>query len=139
MAPPRKPPLKVQDLQGFRYLRHFADLWGPLRGGAIDPAGNRSFFYDQYLALVLLYFFTPTLTSLRALQQATTLDKVQKELGLAQAAGLGTLSAAARDFDPELLKPILGRLADEAGDVIDGKEAEALAGLTAVDGSLFNA
>lgn len=139
MAPPRKPPLQVQDLQGFRYLRHFADLWQPLRDCAIDPAGNRSFFYDQYLTLLLLYFFTPTLTSLRGLQQAAGLDKVQKSLGLPKAPGLGTLSAAARDFDAERLKPILTHLADRAVAVMDGKEAEALAGLTAVDGSIFNA
>jgi hypothetical protein len=139
MAPPCKPPLEVSDLQGFRYLDRFADLWRPLRGCALDQAGNRSFFYDQYLALLLLYFFTPALTSLRGLQQAAGLDKVQKSLGLPKAPGLGTLSAAARDFDPDLLQPILAHLADRAVTVVDGREAEALAGLTAVDGSVFRA
>jgi Transposase DDE domain len=139
MAPPRQPPLKVQDLQGFHYLRHFRDLWQPLRACARDKAGNRTFFYDQYLGLLLLYFFTPTLTSLRGLQQATTLDKVQKTFGLTKAPGLGTLSAAARDFDPALLRPILAELAEHAVPVVDGKEAEALAGLVAVDGSIFPA
>jgi hypothetical protein len=139
MAPPRKPPLEVKDLQGFRYLRHFAELWQPLRACALDRAGNRTFYFDQYLSLLLLYFFTPTLTSLRGLQQATTLDKVQKELGLPKAPGLGTLSAAARDFDPDLLRPLLAELADRALPVVEGREAEALAGLTAVDGSIFRA
>src|SRR5262249_5394552 len=139
MAPPRKPPVKVEDLQGFRYLRHFGALWQPLRACALDKAGNRTFFFDQYLSLLLLYFFTPTLTSLRGLQQASALDKVQKDLGLPKAPGLGTLSAAARDFDPDLLRPILAELADRAVPVVDGKEREALAGLTAVDGSVFRA
>jgi hypothetical protein len=139
MAPPRKPPLEVKDLQGFRYLRHFAELWQPLRACGVDKAGNRTFYFDQYLSLLLLYFFTPTLTSLRGLQQATTLDKVQKELGLPKAPGLGTLSAAARDFDPDLLRPLLAELADRAVPVVDGREAEALDGLTAVDGSIFRA
>src|SRR5262249_7913372 len=139
MAPPRQPPVDVQDLQGFRYLRRFADLWQPLRCCAVDPAGNRSFFFDQYLSLLLLYFFTPTLTSLRGLQQASTLAKVQKALGLPTAPGLGTLSAAARAFEPDLLGPILAELADRAVPVVDGKEAEALAGLTAVDGSVLAA
>lgn len=139
MAPSRKPPVKVQDLQGFRYLRHFGDLWQPLRACAVDKAGNRTFFYDQYLSLLLLYFFTPTLTSLRGLQQASTLAKVQKELRLPKAPGLGTLSAAARDFDPNLLQPILAELADRAVPVVEGREAEALAGLTAVDGSIWQA
>jgi hypothetical protein len=139
MSRPRKPPVKVQDLQGFRYLRHFGELWQPLRACALDKAGNRSFFFDQYLGLLLLYFFTPTLTSLRGLQQAAGLDKVQKALGLPKAPGLGTLSAAARDFDPQLLRPILAELAERAVPVVDGKEAAALAGLTAVDGSIFRA
>jgi len=129
----------VEDLQGFRYLRRFGDLWQPLRACAVDKAGNRTFFYDQYLSLLLLYFFSPTLDSLRGLQQVSTLDKVQKELGLPKAVGLGTLSAAARDFEPELLKPILEQLAQRAVPVVDGKEAEALAGLVAVDGSIFRA
>ena len=139
MAPRRKPPLQVEDLQGFRYLRHFGQLWQSLRACAVDAAGNRTFFYDQYLALLLLYYFTPILTSLRGLQQATTLDKVQKALGLPKAAALGTLSAAARTFEPALLQPLLAELADRAVPVVDGREAEALAGLTAVDGSLFRA
>ena len=84
MAPPRKPPVQVEDLQGFRYLRHFGELWQPLRAAARDKAGNRTFFYDQYFSLLLLYFFTPTLTSLRGLQQASTLAKVQKELETAR-------------------------------------------------------
>jgi hypothetical protein len=139
MPRPPKPPLEVEDLQGFRYLRHFGDLWQPLRGCAVDRAGNRTLFYDQYLALLLLYYFTPALTSLRGLQQAAGLDKVQKALGLPKAPGLGTLSAAARDFDPELLKPILAELAGRAVPVVDGNEAQALAGLVAVDGSIFRA
>ena len=139
MSRPRQPPVKVQDLQGFRYLRRFRELWQPLRGCAVDRARNRTFFYDQYLSLLLLYFFTPTLTSLRGLHQATTLAKVQQALGLPKAPGLGTLSAAARAFDADLLRPLLAELADGAVPVVDGHEAEALAGLVAVDGSVFHA
>jgi hypothetical protein len=126
-------------LQGFRYLRCFADLWQPLRACANDRAGNRTFFFDQYLSLLLLYYFTPALTSLRGLQQAATLAKVQTAVGLSGGPALGTLSAAARDFDPDLLRPILADLAERAVPVVDGREAEALAGLTAVDGSIFDA
>jgi hypothetical protein len=131
--------VKVEDLQGFRYLRHFGALWQPLRACAHDRAGNRTFFFDQYLSLLLLYFFTPALTSLRGLHQASTLAKVQNALGLPKAPGLGTLSAAARAFDPDLLRPLLAELADRAVPVVEGREAEALAGLTAVDGSVFAA
>lgn len=137
MAATPKPPLHVEDLQGFRYLRRFGELWEPLRACAIDKSGNRRFFFDQYLSLLLLYFFSPVVTSLRGLQQAAGLDKVARELGLRGAPALGTLSAAARDFDPELLKPVIRELAGRAVPVVDGREAEALAGLTAVDGSLW--
>src|SRR4051794_7185021 len=76
MPRPRKPPVEVEDLQGFRYLHRFGELWQPLRACALDKAGNREFYFDQYLALLLLYFFTPALDSLRGLQEASTLDKV---------------------------------------------------------------
>jgi hypothetical protein len=85
-----------------------------------------------------LYFFTPALTSLRGLQQATALDKVQKRLGVGRTS-LGALSEAARVFDPELLRPIIAELAGRAVPVVTGREAEALRGLTAVDGSLLPA
>jgi hypothetical protein len=125
-------------LHGFGYLDAFRGLFDGLHDCAVDPSGNRQLFFDQYTALLLLYFFSPTLTSLRGLQQATTLQKVQQRLGL-QSTALGSLSEAARVFDPELLRPILAELAERAVPVVSGREAEALRGLTAVDGSLLPA
>ena len=52
---------------------------------------------------------------------------------------LGSLGAAATVFDPDLLRPILAELAGRALPVVRGREAEALRGLTAVDGSLLPA
>lgn len=138
MAPPVRPPTQATDLQGVRYLDAFHGLFDALHGCAVDPSGNRRLFYDQYAALLLLYFFSPALTSLRGLQQATTLRKVQKRLGLRPTA-LGSLSEAATVFDPELLRPIVAELAGRAVPVVHGREAEALRGLTAVDGSLLPA
>jgi hypothetical protein len=51
----------------------------------------------------------------------------------------GSLSEASRVFDPELLHAIIGELAAQAVPLVNGKEAEALRGLTAVDGSLVPA
>jgi hypothetical protein len=93
---------------------------------------------DQYAALLLLYFFNPIVKSLRGIQQASKLNKVQKLLGC-QRAALGSLSEASRVFDPELLRELIGQLADQALPLLPGKEAEALRGLTAVDGSLLPA
>jgi hypothetical protein len=53
---------------------------------------------DPYVALLLLYMFNPICTSLRSLQQASALQKVQKKLGVPRAS-LGSLSEAATVFD----------------------------------------
>jgi Transposase DDE domain len=140
MAAKKRPAVQERDLQGFKYFR----LLGPLLQGlhdqatARDRAGNRRLHCDQFVSLLLLYFFSPVLTSLRGLQQASGLAKVQDRLGCPRV-GLGTLSAASHVFDPELLRPILGALAAEAAPVVTGREAEALRQLTAVDGSLLPA
>src|SRR3954470_7010259 len=109
MAAKKREPLREQDLQGFKYFR----LLGPLLEGlhdhatARDRAGNRRLHFDQLVSLLLLYFFSPVLTSLRGLQQASGLAKVRQLLDCPRV-GLGTLSDASRVFDPELLRPILG-------------------------------
>jgi hypothetical protein len=140
MAPPVQPPVSEAALQGFRYLDHFGPLFAALRDSACerDRAGNRELFFDQYACLLLLYFFTPALTSLRGLQQATTLAKVQRRLGI-RPTSLGSLSEAATVFDAQLLRPLIAELAAQAVPVVTGREAEALRGLTAVDGSLLPA
>jgi hypothetical protein len=140
MAPPAHEPVSEDDLQGFRYLEHFGPLFACLHDCATgrDRAGNRELFFDQYACLVLLYYFSPTLTSLRGLEQATGLQKVQRLLGI-RATSRTTLSDAAQVFDPQLLRPLIAQLAAEAAPVVQGKEAEALRGLTAVDGSLLPA
>jgi hypothetical protein len=120
---------------------------GPLRkllkrihsaGTGRDRAHNRKFFYDHYLSLLLLYFVNPSLDSLRALQNASNWEKVRKRLGIPRVS-LGSLSESARVFDPALVRPILKELAELARPHFQGREAEALANLTAVDGSVFAA
>src|SRR5688500_421383 len=103
-----------------------------------DRAGNRQFFYDHYLSFLLLYFVNPSLTSLRALQNASNWERVRKRLGIPRVS-LGSLSESVQVFDPALVRPILKELAHQALPQFRGREAEALANLTAVDGSLFSA
>jgi Transposase DDE domain len=103
-----------------------------------DQAGNRTLFYDQYIVLLLMYFCNPALESLRALQQTTGWEKTRKKLGI-EYASLGSLSEAARVFDADLLRPVVQELAAQAVPLTAGREAEALKGLTAVDGSIFAA
>jgi hypothetical protein len=71
----------AKDLQGFRYLAQLHPLLQRLHDNGLDKVGNRRLFFDQYVALLLLYFFNPILTSLNALQQATRLEKIQKLIG----------------------------------------------------------
>jgi hypothetical protein len=126
--------------RGRRMLRPVLRLVDRLHdvGTERDRAGNRKLFYDHYVTILLIYFFNPSLQSLRALQQATEWEKTRKKLGI-EYSSLGSLSEAARVFDADLLRPIIQELAAQAVPLSTGREAEALKGLTAVDGSIFQA
>jgi hypothetical protein len=140
MAAPRRTPIRQKDLQGLKYFKVLGSLLDRLHDNATarDHAGNRRLFYDQYACLLLLFFFNPVVKSLRGIQQASTLDKVQRLFGC-QRVSRGSLSEASRVFDAELLHALIGELAGQSLPLVHGKEAEALRGLTAVDGSLLPA
>jgi hypothetical protein len=101
-------------------------------------ATSAEFFFDQYTSLLLVYFFNPTLTSLRGIQRASQLERVQK-IAKCSRVSVGSFSEAQRVFDADLLQEILGELAHRAAPIAHGKEAEALKNLTAVDGTLLPA
>lgn len=140
MAAKPRTPIQDKDLQGLKYFKLLGSLVERLHDDATarDRAGNRRLFYDQYACLLLLFFFNPIVKSLRGIQQASTLDKVQRLLGCDRVSR-GSLSEASQVFDPELLHSIIGDLAKHALPLSAGKEADALRGLTAVDGSLLPA
>jgi len=141
MAGIRRAPVTERDLKGFKYFERLQPLLAKLHevGTQSDKAGNRLLFYDDYVSLVLLYFFNPVVTSLRALQQASGLDKVNKLLNVRRAS-LGSLSeSAASAFDAEPLRAIVQELAQKALPLQTSRDAEALRGLTAVDGSILPA
>lgn len=125
-------------IQGTRLVRQMRSLLARLHeaGCERDRAGNRKLFFDDYACLLLLYFFTPAIDSLRALQQVSGWEKTRQKLGIRRSS-LGSLSEAARVFDATLLEPILAELVGQAAPLVAGREAEALRGLTAVDGSVF--
>jgi hypothetical protein len=140
MARAKKPKVTEEQLQGFKYFKLLGPLLQSLHdaGTQRDRAGNRQLHFDQFAALELLYFFSPALTSLRAIQQATELKKVQQSTAAGRTS-LGSLSEAARVFDAGLLEPIIAELAEQAGPLAGSDERKALEGLTAVDGSLLPA
>src|SRR5262249_43809394 len=126
--------------QGLKYFRLLGPLFAHLHtaGTERDRAGNRQLFYDQYATLLLVYFFSPTVTSLRGLHHATTLAKVQQRLGVRRTS-LGALSEAATVFDAALLHDVIGALGAQLHPQVPLAEQDALRHLTAVDGSLLPA
>jgi len=141
MGQPRKDAIEEKDLHGFKHFKLLVPLLGKLHhdGCRRDKAGNRILHYDQYAALILLYFFNPIVTSLRGIQQTSQLQKVQRLLGCSRAA-LGSLSEAARIFDPELLRGIIDDLVERLPPISKNSAFDDIKGvLTLVDGSLLPA
>jgi hypothetical protein len=110
----RKPSIQGRQVRGLKHLRQITSLLQRLHDDATarDRAHNRTLFYDQYASLVLLSLFSPAIDSLRAIGQASALPKVRKLLGCSRAS-LGSLSEAARVFDPSLLCEVIGELSRE--------------------------
>lgn len=133
-------------IEGLSLLQRIDPLLRRLRddGCARDRAGNRTLFFDQACALILLTFFNPSITSLRDLQRASRLASVRRKLGCSPAS-LGSLSESLRVFDPERLVEIIQELLGKIPDVpVASGSPAALRQLsqlklipTAVDGTLL--
>jgi hypothetical protein len=133
-------PLPEVPLRGARLLKDFLGKLERLHevGTARDKAGNREFFLDQYVGLLLLYFFNPTVTSLRGLREITDLQAVQRQLGCGSVSR-SALSEAGGVFDPAPVHEILTELGMQAAPAMLPAQQAALRTLTAVDGSLLPA
>ena len=114
MAGKKREKIREQDVSGLKYFDKLAPLLERLHdeGCQRDKAGNRELHFDQYCMLILLYLFNPVVTSLRGIQQASELAKVQKKLGCSRAS-LGSLSESATVFDAERLKEVISELGQE--------------------------
>jgi hypothetical protein len=140
MAGKRREEITERQITGLKYFDKLVPLLERLHddGCARDRAGNRELHYDQHCMLILLYLFNPIVTSLRGLQQASELTKVQKKLGCPRAS-LGSLSEAASVFDPERLKEIVAELGAELQPLgRDPRLRDVPGALTAVDGTLLS-
>jgi hypothetical protein len=104
-------PFNERDLVGLKYASPLRGMLARLHRHRAHP--NRSLHYDEYLALLLLYFFNPVVTSLRGVQYASELERVQRKLGVRRSS-LGSLSEAAQVFDPALLQALFEDLAAHA-------------------------
>jgi len=133
--------IKEQELKGFKYFKAISKIVETLHeaGCQRDRAGNRILHMDQYVSLLLLYMFNPICTSLRSLQQASELKKVQKKLGVPRAS-LGSLSEASTVFDSELMTEIITAFGQKLKPVSHNAKLNDLGGiLTAVDGTVIKA
>jgi hypothetical protein len=141
MGHEKRKDVRAEQLTGFKYFDRLTSLFERLQkvGCERDRAGNRTLHFDQYCSLVLLYLFNPVVVSLRSLQQASGLTKVQKKLGCARAS-LGSLSESSHVFDPELLKEIIAELGAQLQPIAaDRRLAEIRDTVTLVDGTLLKA
>ena len=141
MGMPPRQPITDDQLQGFKYFQKLRAMLDHLHDHATqrDRAGNRVLHYDQYIALQLLFFFNPVVTSMRGLVQASTLKKVQQKLGVAPTS-LGSFSEAGSVFDAQLLKPIISELGAQLKPLPHDARLNNLPGiLTAVDGTELSA
>jgi hypothetical protein len=139
MAGKRREEVREKDIQGLKYFDKLLPLLERLHevGCERDKAGNRELYYDQYCMLVLLFLFNPVVRSLRAIQQASELKKVQRKLGCKRAS-LGSLSEATEVFDPQRLKEIIAELGAQLEPVgRDPRLKDIRSTLTLVDGTLL--
>jgi len=138
---PKRREVTVADISGLKYFEQLRPLLERLHdvGCERDQAGNRELHYDELCLFLLLGLFNPVVDSLRGLQQASELEKVQQRLKVGRVS-LGSLSEASRVFDAELLKPILEEL---GGQLQPLEQDPRLAGIsktiTLVDGTLLSA
>ena len=133
--------MREEDVTGLKYFDKLAPLLARLHevGCGRDKAGNRKLHFDQYCMLVLLFLFNPVVRSLRAIEQASELRKVQRKLGCKRAS-LGSLSEATDVFQPERLKEIIAELGEQLEPIArDPRLKNVQHTLTLVDGTLMKA
>jgi len=141
MGMTRRQDVTEAQLQGLKFFDKFLPMLDRLHGASTDRdrAGNRKLHFDQYIALQLIFFFNPIVTSMRGIVQASHLEKVKSKLRVAPTS-LGSFSEAGGVFDSKLLEPIIDELGAQLQPMAHDKRLGELPGkLTAVDGSELKA
>ncbi len=141
MPRPRRKQVEEKDLTGLKYFDKLAPLLSRLHevGCERDLAKNRDLHFDEYCLLVLLFLFNPIVSSLRAIQQASELKKVQKRLGCGRVS-LGSFSESSHVFEPQRLQEIIVELGAQLEPVgRDARLKHVRQTLTLVDGTLLSA
>src|SRR5262249_29605390 len=138
MAARKASKIRDSDIIGLKYFNRLMPLLERLHdvGTQRDRAGNRQLFFDHYCAYLLLFLFNPIVTSLRGIQQASELKKVQKKLACLRAS-LGSRSEAIEVFDPKRAKQIASDLSAQLKPLGNDRQFPEVKHLiTAVDGTV---
>lgn len=136
--PSKKEQIEQASLSGMRDLKAIRSLLERLKsvGTERDKAGNRTLHMNEYCLMVLFWLYNPIIDSMRALQQANELEKVQKRFRFGRTS-LGSLSESVRVFDPELLVGLAEELSQRLPERTPEKFHAIDKKITAVDGSVF--
>ncbi len=137
MAGKKRDKVRERDITGRKYFQQLLPLFDRLHeiGCQRDKAGNRELLMDEYCVLILLFLFNPIVTSLRGLQQASELKKVQRKLGCPRSSR-GSPSEATQVFDPEPLREIISELLGQVEPIRQVGRGQLTQELIAVDGSV---
>jgi hypothetical protein len=135
-GPKPAPKVRGEDLFGSKYIHSLQQHLACLRAAHTHP--NRTLFYDDVAISYLIAFFTPTVRSLRTIEDASQTPEMRDNTSVPRIPR-STLSDANKVFDPTLLEPIIE---DLRGRIPNLERADPqLAGLTrrilAADASLF--
>lgn len=135
-----RPPEWATTVQGGKHVALLQDHLEALRREHPDDDahGNRRLFANDVVVALLLAFYNPTLKSLRTIEDFSQTRQAQKHLSVRKLCK-STLSDFHRVADPELLRPLIDRLHQEARlkDRLPGDLPETLGQILAVDGSYF--
>jgi hypothetical protein len=139
MAGKKRKKIRERDIQGLKFFKELVPLLERLHdvGCQRDKASNCQLHFDEYCMLVLLFLFNPIIRSLRGIQQAGELKKVQRKLGCARAS-LGSLSESVAVFEPQRLKEVIAELGAKLTPIAKDPRLKSLEQtLILVDGSVL--
>lgn len=131
-----RPPIGGEDLFGRKYVRFLQQHLSRLH--VAHPHRNRTLFFDNVAVAYLLAFFSPTIRSLRTLDDASQTPQMQEDTGIGRIPR-STLCDANKVFDPALLEPIIEELRARVPHLAqsDPQLQKILADVRAADSSLF--
>ena len=127
--------MRAHEVCGAKYLRRIRKHILPLHDDR--PSANRTLHFDEYVAFGLMHFFNPLLDSARALQQVSTLRRVQERFDVPRFS-LGSFSEAGGRFHCERLEPVIAELVGQATDLGMHRQLVTIEKrLTAVDSTII--